>query len=334
MAEPSSSHLPSWALKMREKINESRIKHSLAESRLDNLQSSIDVLSEKIETLRPQQYDTSDANVEGNTGLVKTYTFRFEYLPSDTLGEILKYLTIPQATSLEILSDEIKCAVFNSISFWFDMFSLYCPHLSKASCGRGNMRSVIIAHVKVTTECIKFIRTMKEQRSILRHNTIAPHRHSTKEKTVTHPLPVFDKGAGNHGDVGKMMSRAETFSSDFRSIAHKALESMFRVTSNPDDPLHEQLASEGAVTVLISLLSNESGALQNYSCGILANLLCWESKRERLVRMCQKVVGHSGHILQFKALQGQVGERKSIAAQIEACNGHRQLMTLLTSPTA
>ena len=35
----------------------------------------------------------------------------------------------------------------------------------------------------------------------------------------------------------------------------------------------------GAVTVLVSLLSNEAAAVQFYSCGILANMLVWEARK-------------------------------------------------------
>ena len=74
------------------------------------------------------------------------------------------------------------------------------------------------------------------------------------------------------------MSQAETLSSDYRSFAHYALETLHGLTGRDDtkDPLYALLINEGLVTVLIALLSNEEGTVKNLACGILANLLCWE----------------------------------------------------------
>ena len=86
---------------------------------------------------------------------------------------------------------------------------------------------------------------------IRRLGDIAPRRHSSKEHSITHPLPVFQhqhhttgtqSQSGRSSDAssssrssmgassGLVMSRAETFSSDHRHIAHAAMEAMFRIT--------------------------------------------------------------------------------------------------------
>lgn len=334
----TTSHLPNWVLKMRQKIADSRQLHSHTEMRLGNLQASIVELGDKIEILRPKLNNdaSQDDNVDSQK-LDESIFFKFDNLPSDVLSQILRYLSVLEANSLQGVSQSFKQAIFDSVYFWYDMFYIYCPHLKRSSSSQyGNMRSSIISHVKITTECVKFIRTMKEQRSILRHNTIAPRRHSVKEKTVTHPLPLFEQSKPN--EVGKMMSRAETFSSDFRSVAHRVLGNIFRITGNPDDPLHEQLTNEGAVTVLVSMLSNEAGALQNYSCGILANMLVWESRKEKRLRRDElrgfRVSSPSTPAESSSASADAGASRVSVADQVMACNGHRMLIGLLTSPTA
>lgn len=75
------------------------------------------------------------------------------------------------------------------------------------------------------------------------------------------------------------MSHADTLSTDFRSVAHKALQTLLTLTTDTEDPVFFKILSDGVVTVLASLLSNEEGALQNYACSILANLLCWGARK-------------------------------------------------------
>ena len=182
---------------------------------------------------------------------------------------------------------------------------------------------------------------MKNQRCIHRQNSIEPHRHSKNERDVTHPLPVFESSLKRgrstslasitNGGGDMIMSRTETLNSDFRSIAHRTLEVMFYITTCTADPLQERLASEGAITVLISLLSNEAGVLQHFSCGVLANLLCWECSRNVLISTETEV-----------ELELEVDNPPSssetkmtpLAQQLRACGGQALLIALLTSPSA
>ena len=69
------------------------------------------------------------------------------------------------------------------------------------------------------------------------------------------------------------------------------MECLFVITSRDDinDPLFPVLINEGLITVLVSLLSNEEGTIQNYACGVLGNLLCWESRSAKMIRMQLKI---------------------------------------------
>jgi hypothetical protein len=227
---------------------------------------------------------------------------------------------------------------------------------------------------------------MKEQRSIPKYRSVEPHRHSKTETSITHPLPIFDSaiqsqrqdphrrmGSGsnpnNHQPQSQqmIMSRSETLNKDFSSYAHAALQKMFDLTADSDNLVNCKLALAGAVTVLISLLANEEGALQNYSCGLLANLLCWEARHRRPSSLSStEENGHnwerecwtqqqsrerwlSTHIRMFKDLdlssidssssrESSRSHTKSVwvklSTQIDACGGIKQLMSLLTSPSA
>jgi len=206
-------------------------------------------------------------------------------------------------------------------NYWTEAFPLYCPHLqhfvaaSTSATRCAQMKACLLQYVKDIHICMEFIQTMKDQRSVPKHRSVQPHRHTRQERQVSHPLPLFEqvttlsstRGGANasanarltiHNEQGtswgqranalrstdRIMSHAETLSSDFRSVAHKALHTMLILTSDCNDPVIYQLASEGAITILTALLLNEEGAIQNDACAIIANLLCWEARKRLLFR--------------------------------------------------
>lgn len=113
------------------------------------------------------------------------------------------------------------------------------------------------------------------------------------------------------------MSRSDTFNNDFRAIALLCLEDTFRITSNEDEQIHQKLFDLGAITVYISLLSNESGMLQELCCGIISNLLVWESRKNKKLKK--------------KDISSNI---KNLSNQLMMCNGVKLLLNLLTSPSA
>ena len=65
-------------------------------------------------------------------------------------------------------------------------------------------------------------------------------------------MPLFEKASMSNE---RIMSKSETFSSDFRSIALKALKSIVNMSSLVDDEMvQRKLAENSAITVLSSLL--------------------------------------------------------------------------------
>jgi hypothetical protein len=84
----TESYLPSWVLKMRNKINESRLEHAKAESRIDSLHLSISNLDLNLQTLRNLKTTANTlAEVEKITNIA-TYSFFLHHLPTDLIGKL------------------------------------------------------------------------------------------------------------------------------------------------------------------------------------------------------------------------------------------------------
>lgn len=398
------SHLPSWVLKMREKINTSRIAHEDAQLRITELSRNVNSLSAKLLVCRPAK-----VAIHSNTNNTKSVTSHNERIPHATplrntrtpiyavppelLALVFEYLQIKQVFGLETISRTFYRILCNS-TYWAKIFPVCCPHLlthfsarnaSSRSASCVEMKACMQQYLKTVRTCTTFVQTMKDQRSVPKHRTVQPHRHTRQERNVTHPLPLFERslssgnsneyliplhcssggGNGNGGSLkthrtqaqGDMiMSHAETLSSDFRSVAHRALQELFSLTSDVQDPVIYKLVADGATTVFIALLMNEEAALRNYACGILANFLCWEARKLNEFRLLKgknrqsvpqqqhgryinSLVTTSPVLLRtlsvlFGMDTGSLHQVGSVLDQVQACGGHKMLSALLTSPTA
>ena len=360
----------------------------------------------------PSAVDTSSSlgqtnviveNISDRFKLKLPSLFYFDTMPCDTLCHVLSLLLIDEVVQLESACKCLKLRISTNL-FWFRLHPLFFP-LRRQYAFAGDVvhtdTPIFDTHIKFCRreigeylsnvyKCVKFLHIMKEQRSIPKYRSVEPHRHSKNETSITHPLPIFDSpnqiqraphrrldSRSNHSNYQPqsqqmIMSRSETLNKDFSSYAHSALQKMFNLTADSDNLVNCKLARAGAVTVLISLLANEEGALQNYSCGLLANLLCWEARRRRPVRPVPSSDPISleddrnwewecwthqrsrenwlcTHIRMFNDLDmssidssssrasGSLGSRNAwiqLSAQIDACGGIKQLTSLLTSPSA
>jgi hypothetical protein len=310
--QPAPSYLPTWVLRMREKIASSRLAHADAESRIEELHKGVDVLNvqlSKMEKAKQQRLNKTRAirTEQEKTSEVSAPRVPAIYsVPIEVLSNILEHLRLEQVVRLELVCKTLR-SMLSGCSYWPQVLPLYCPHLvlhgdhahSEAD-EQTTAKQRIQQYLRNVKTCVSFIQTMKDQRCVPKHRSVQPHRHTRQERQVTHPLPVFQHSQSMHAGTGAgstlpalmnstransarnedlIMSHAETLSSDFRSIAHKALSTLLFLSSDITDPFFYKLLSEGAVTVLTSLLTNEEGALQNYACSILANLLCWEARK-------------------------------------------------------
>lgn len=367
---------------MREKISLSRVAHANAEARISQLSKDVSILTEKISLLRPRIDSTTIVNADTSAERIhdekvcdrKLYKSAFVYfttMPCDTMCHIFSFLSIDNVAQLESACKGLQLCIESNL-YWFRIYPLFFPLRRQYTCtkefcfelGSLKWRKEISEYLGNVHMIIKFVRIMKEQRSVPKHRSVQPHRHSKSESGITHPLPLFDsrtvqRTANNVAEPQMIMSRSETLNKDFSSYAHTALQKMMELTAESDNIVNSKLAREGIITVLISLLSNEEGALQSYSCALLANLLCWEERsrpphltlssestleswRNRIKRE-RWLCSHVGMFQELAALGGCKSKGGSssvhdgmvgLADQIEVCGGVKQLAALLTSPSA
>lgn len=313
-----ASHLPAWYLEMKRSLESSKASHARLESHLHELRGSTEALTMKIRAV--DAGDAARPNVADDAATARASSSRqpkgslLNRIPSDVLGCVLRFLFTSEIVKLGMASKELRCLCASNM-FWKIELRNRCPHLSAIILQTlEQCRMEIVAHAIAAHDCIAFVKTMKDQRSVPRHATADPRRFLRSDKSVTHPLPVFSHVQSDLPD--SVMSQSDTFSADMHSMALRALSTMLRITSHEEDPIHELLYRDGVVTVLVSLLANESGHVQELSCGILANLLVWEARR----LPCR------GRSLS--------SSKQSVLQQIFACDGRNKLHALLTSPSA
>ena len=195
------NYLPSWVLEFRKKIESSRADHADAESRIGAINRSMEALDInllKLTTTAGNRKSTTDNDgeedlVSAESAVVKPKLFCL--IPSDVLAIILEYLPIECIFGqLELTSIFVRQFIAQCPYWWSHLYT-YCPHLQQAG-GKiqktGRERSIIYGRMKSGIACLNFIRLMKDQRCVRRHESIAPKRHNNKERSVTHPLPIFE----------------------------------------------------------------------------------------------------------------------------------------------
>jgi hypothetical protein len=111
--------------------------------------------------------------------------------------------------------------------------------------------------------------------------------------------------------------KVETMTKDFRSFALLGLRALSSITCLENHRILPILVEEGVIRVLVSLLSNESSLVQQCSCDIISDMLSWES-------------------LTFRRLSSDDTDLRAliVSSQLQSCDGRRQLLSLLTSPSA
>eukprot|EP01038_Epipyxis_sp_PR26KG_P012248 gene12248-16420_t len=360
VSDESTSHLPSWVLKMRSKIAESRMAHTVVEQRICILSNNVSQLSTKLKEVQKStkidETNTSCLTKHDNSCIIrinsssltqqkitqpntkkKHYIFQVELFPQDILVLIMYFLDLYSISTLECVSTGFHEAISKSI-IWRLLFKSMCSHLQCPSIilSVHHQRHMTLNFVKNVRMTLQFINLMKEQRCIPKHSSIQPHRHSKSDKTVTHPLPMFDNNLLSEKKDELIMSHTETLSTEFRSRTHFIMEKIIFLTSTYSTVI-EKLCSEGIITILVSLLSNEEGIVQNYACEALANILFWEAKQfEYLEFNSNKDDLYPSFKFELQTLRLPKNKVKEITVfnQVKVCNGHRSLVGLLTSPSA
>merc|ERR1712185_11164 len=128
------------------------------------------------------------------------------------------------------------------------------------------------------------------------------------------------------------MSEANTLSAERRQQAMRDLEVMALLSANREDQWSlGELRGQGGVTVLVALLANESGAIQELACAALANLLCTAGVRFPM-SIGAASFKHRSPAFSPPRLASSVDVDPRLV--LERCNGKQGLVALLTSPGA
>jgi hypothetical protein len=230
-------------------------------------------------------------------------------------------------------SDRSRCSPDSSVDLSMSQFSYYSTIRKTHFPSSLRVFQRIQSFYRQFFESLLFMRMMKDQRSLPKHKQIHPRRYSRSERSVTHPLPLLEEE--------KIMSSTETLQTEFRSFAHRILDTIVQLTGSFLDLFCNQIIQEGIVTILVSLLSNEEATIQNYSCAILANLLCWETLVKKKIEYCHQIYlaeNNSNNDKVKKQSTPDISHLKSykypLIDQIVSCQGQKQLSLLLTSPSA
>lgn len=316
------SFLPKWVRDFRESINKSRINYDSSILKIENLKSDLKIFDEiylkgrdvagssppiVLAAIASETTETS-VNESSNCVEVKSY---LPLLPNELLLLILDYILVNDVLTMEKTSICLKQRISELNVYWWKLYviSMYgSMHQSANEISLFNSsinhRTAVLDREKDKRFILYFIDKIKQDRSMKRTDDSRPRTYSKNDKSVTHYLPFSDHD-------GQLMSNAETFAPDFRTLALKSLNLLNNLTANSSDLFIRTLIETGVVTVCVSLLSNEHTVLQEYSCSIIANLLVWECR------------GRNPDWLQ-----------KSVYKFFKNLNGIKILCSKLTSPNA
>jgi hypothetical protein len=183
-------YLPKWVLEMRHKVTKSRIAMVDAEKRIDQHIKNIDILDTVLKESKPILRESEQNKIKINKIKNMVY-FKFNKIPMDTLTFILLYLSIKEVVKLEFLSKYFQKVIKAAHGYWFEIFPLFIKTTNRNNYYFSNLRNIIISHHVTTNMILNFIKIMKDQRCLPKHN--APRRYTRQETGITHPLPIFGR---------------------------------------------------------------------------------------------------------------------------------------------
>lgn len=186
-------YLPKWVLEMRQKVETSRIAMGDVEKRIEIHIKNIGILDSVLKKSKNKTESEKEINLNPKT----IFFIEFNKIPMDSLTFIFLYLSIKEVVKLENLSKSFRNIIKSAHGYWFEIFPIYIKTTNRKKHYFSNLRNIIISHHVSTNKILNFIKIMKDQRSVPKHNTIAPRRHSRHETDITHPLPIFDRNSYN-----------------------------------------------------------------------------------------------------------------------------------------
>lgn len=351
--EQKMNHLPDWLLDMRRKVEESKAAHKIAETRIENLRDGIDKLQDTIVRNGYSKGECNSKKVDSDKIMKR---FIIIYLPPDMICCILSFLDVSSIVRTEMTSISMLDAITSS-NFWsrtfLDQYSHFCNKTILLD------REFIVCREKSYNFVLKFMASMKSLRSINRQDSIKPILYFKSEKKISHPIPLYN----DNGDTSStIISFAETMNHNYRMYSVHALTILKILTCyERDELIINQLIGSSVVSILVSLLQNESGTIQQFACDVIGNLVVYHIKQKESAHMRQQVAMQEEMLLHYKYHRkrpshgacGPMDEARSgpvmahlvsvnhkvagggaVSSQLQMCDGRRQLLNLLTSPSA
>lgn len=338
-------HLPSWVLKFRQTVEDSRVSLNKTNAQLHKVKANTEILTGVLKETHAK-FEARDAKVEEIKASKSKGTyledqkqyFKLTKMLPEVFGEyVLAYLNKRDIAAIDSSTSSCRDLLIEG-GFWTREYKLM---MSVRNQGQGQEiylgtatkkeeREAVVSYYARLSRGCRFLKEMKEQRGRPKHRDVKPHVYSRSDKEVSHSLPLFERVAP---DKERVMSKSETFSNDFRSLALQNVKEILALTSDIRDmTVLQRLKANSVVTVLISLLANESGAMQQMCCSILGNILAMEARS--LSSYTEAVAGeswtHTHH--EFGSLTR--APDRELALQMRRCDGAKVLMGLLTSPSA
>lgn len=272
--ENEGSFLPDWLLDLKQNITNSKKIYSQTSKRIEGLKFRVEALGERIDEVQPRKPHHHVKN---------TRTILIHQLPIDTVIIIVRFLDVKSLVIFENVSKLVR-SLLNTSELWVCYFKDLYPDIDIPNS--NICKPFIMQQAQFGVTGLKFIKLINSNRTLTRGRSFE----------LTH------------------LSKIESMTKDFRSFALLSLRSLYSITCHENSPIFQSLLVEGIIRVLISLLSNESSLIQQYSCDIIANMLSWESL---VLRKCDSALGH-----------------QAVSTELQVCDGRRQLLSLLTSPSA
>ncbi len=324
------SLLPKWLLDSKKFSANMRRKSLEVQGRLESLQQDVKEFHDLCESSK-------------NRGPLKAPTPRepppeilfHHILGPDACTEMLLYLPVSSwlqyastcRSSYEFVHDHSSIWVVyhasNRLFEWSDPSADYETRDTKSEAENKMdiTRERCLAHAKAVSHIFKVFNKLRSDRSRSRSSDYTPHVYTRRDKEVAYPMPLRSTGR----DIGMIMSAVNTTSGEQRKQILRALTSMTFITAAPLSPANSSMLEIGMITMLVALLSNESGAVKDFAALNLANLLCTPPLTGASLLVSD---------LLKNPTPSQIDHRNGLRRELTMSSGLSSLVSLLSSPQA
>lgn len=336
-----SSSLPSWVLKIRTQIEDSRKNYDEVQSDIDLLvqnteQLSLALLLNTTSTKYIDSLASPSSSLINNNNSIPNKT-NILSLPSDVLSIILQFLPIECSLKLSLINKQFQEEI-ESNSYWITAFINLYPQFNSNfinSPSRANIISRILSDYEDLINTNSLSSDIKSDSStlpVLIKNSINPRLFLNKYTAI-----IFK--------CKNLLIYSSTTSSLLYSIqdTFKYLQSLEKLTSQWDKRGWVYLLGcEEGCYGLFKLLSNSDPSIRTLSCSVLANILAWEGFVRRLLDVNLRInfskddlgdLSYYDNFLHNLGILSSYNHHK-ISEYVDNLNIKNVLKKLLTSPSA